>query len=764
MRDIFAIIYLLLIVLLGICGIVSRRSDKAVAMPVSYLLFAFIIPIAGNLILVLSQNELFSTIGCYTYFIGMDLMAFCLFDFTLCYCSINWRENRGKCSIVYTLLTLDILQYLFNPFFGHAFGTEPIMVDNTIYYRLVPYIGQIFHRIIVYGAFATSLTIFIVKAIRVPRIYAEKYYVILFTMILAGCWQTYYIFSRTPIDSSMIGIAVCGILIFYFSLFFRPFRLLDRMLANIASKIPEAIFFFDASDRCIWTNSNGLQLLQLQIDRLEVVRQRLAAMFEEFGEGEENWSSRQTIGSGKEARSFSLEKHLVTDSRNRKVGSFLSIRDLTEDMLRHQSELYTATHDSLTDLYTKEFLYESIHKKVTKYRDNQYWIAYIDIKDFKLINDIFGNEMGDDVLKRVANWMRNNAASTWVYGRLSGDAFGICFPASEPHLELAEQQLSKFVISNGTIDQSILMHVGIYKIIDPDIDVSIMFDRAHLALTSIKNEYNTHVAVYDDNMRNQVLWDQKISSQLERALEEKQICPYLQPIVDISGKIIGAEALVRWIHPEEGFLPPIKFIPVFEKNGMIAQVDKFIWRSACEALASWKSQPDKNDKFISVNISPKDFYFMDVFAEIQALIKEYDIEPKHLRIEITETVMMNEAENRMAILNRFRNAGFIVEMDDFGSGYSSLNQLKDMPLDVLKIDMKFLGKSKDDKKATTILRNVIRLSDDLGLSSLTEGVETESQYKMLSEMGCHLFQGYYFAKPMPVKEFEDLCSKQGETK
>ena len=289
-----------------------------------------------------------------------------------------------------------------------------------------------------------------------------------------------------------------------------------------------------------------------------------------------------------------------------------------------------------------------------------------------------------------------------------------------------------------------------------------MFDRAHLALTTIKHEYNKHVAIYDDNMRDQVIWDKNISSQLERALEEKQICPYLQPIVDVSGKIIGSEALVRWIHPEEGFLPPIKFIPVFEKNGMIAEVDKFIWRSACEILGSWKTQPDKKDLFISVNISPKDFYFMDVFSVILGLITEYDIDPKHLRIEITETVMMNEAEKRMAILNKFRKAGFIVEMDDFGSGYSSLNQLKDMPLDVLKIDMKFLGKSENDKKATTILRNVIRLSDDLGLTSLTEGVETESQYKMLSEMGCHLFQGYFFAKPMPVKEFEELCTKQAK--
>jgi EAL domain-containing protein (putative c-di-GMP-specific phosphodiesterase class I) len=285
-----------------------------------------------------------------------------------------------------------------------------------------------------------------------------------------------------------------------------------------------------------------------------------------------------------------------------------------------------------------------------------------------------------------------------------------------------------------------------------------MFDRAHLAQKSIKNEYNTHIAIYDDKMRDQVLWGQKISAELEEALKQRQIVPYLQPIVNNNGKIIGAEALVRWIHPTEGFLPPFTFIPIFEKNGMIAEVDKYIWRSACEILSSWTNE--KSKLFISVNISPKDFYFMDVYAEIKNLVDEYKIEPSRLRIEITETVMMTEAESRMAILSKFRDSGFIVEMDDFGSGYSSLNQLKDMPLDVLKIDMKFLSKAQDNAKAETILRNVLRLSSDLGLFSLTEGVETEDQYKMLNDMGCNLFQGYYFAKPMSVTDYEKLCNEQ----
>ena len=203
-------------------------------------------------------------------------------------------------------------------------------------------------------------------------------------------------------------------------------------------------------------------------------------------------------------------------------------------------------------------------------------------------------------------------------------------------------------------------------------------------------------------------------------------------------------------------MPPSSFIPVFERNGMIVEVDKHMWRCACEVLSGWGK--DKEKLFVSVNISPKDFYFMDVAEEIKRLVKEYGIAPCRLRIEITETVMMNEADKRMQVLDDLRKAGFIVEMDDFGSGYSSLNMLKDMPVDVLKIDMKFLGKSSDTSKAQTIVKNIINLSEELGISSLTEGIETEEQYHILNQMGCRMFQGYYFSKPLPIEDFEKLLA------
>ncbi|MBP1591108.1 MAG: EAL domain-containing protein [Oscillospiraceae bacterium] len=417
--------------------------------------------------------------------------------------------------------------------------------------------------------------------------------------------------------------------------------------------------------------------------------------------------------------------------------------------------MYDVTHDMQTGIYTREYLYSKIAEMFRNNPDTEYYICYVDVMNFKVVNDIFGTEFGNYAIKHIADWFRENLSHRCCYGRLLGINFGICMPKDEFDLQKFEDRLSKFILKNEKAEYHILVHVGVYEADPETTPIPIMFDRANLSLSTINDEYKTHIAFYNDKLREQILWDQEITAQLRKAVEEMQLKPYLQPIADKEGKVVGAEALARWEHPKYGFLAPYKFIPTFEKNGMIVEVDRHMWECSCRLLAKWK---EKNpDLFISVNISPKNFYFFDVVSEIKKLVEKYGINPANLRIEITETVMMNDAENRMQILENFRSAGFIVEMDDFGSGYSSLNMLKQMPVDVLKIDMKFLGSSDDSDKANIIVRNVISLTRELGITSLTEGVETQNQYNTLNDMGCILFQGYYFAKPMPVEEFEKFA-------
>ncbi|MBR5681788.1 MAG: EAL domain-containing protein [Ruminococcus sp.] len=754
MREKFSVIFVVMIIALAVCSFIAFRSRKINSISVALLTGAFIPPVIGNLILVCSGDKALSLLGEYIYFIGMDIVMFALLRFAIEYCNIRLKRPWLK-NAVYLLLIADIMQFLVNPVTGHAFDNEAIEVDGFPYYRLVPYVGQAMHRILDYSILAAVIVIFLIKAVRTSRFYSERYYAILITLIIAALWQTIYIFSRTPIDRSMVGFGVFGMLVFYFALYYRPMKLLDCMLAGIASEMSESLFFFDANGRCIWANEAGAKLAGIEGEDFEGVPKLLKDRFGEEYQSQEEYISNFVLGTGDDIKYYLLEKHSLLDEKKRLAGSFMSIRDNTEDQQKLKRKMFNSTHDSLTGLYTREYLYERIHEVLTARQNTEYFVIYIDVRNFKIINDIFSNEFGDKALQDIAEWIKSWMSDECVFGRLVGASFGVCIPVEEFEPASIEEKLSPFVVDNGTLGYHILIHLGVYKAIEPDMEVSLMFDRANLALSTIKDEYQTHIAYYNDEIRSKVLWDQHISAQLHTAIAERQLKPYLQPIVDRNGAIVGAEALVRWIHPTDGFLSPGAFIPVFEKNGMIVEVDKYMWRCACEILASWKEK--HGDIFISVNISPKDFYFVNVVEEIKKLTAEYGVSPSQLRIEITETVMMTEAEIRMKTLNEFRKMGYIVEMDDFGSGYSSLNMLKDMPVDVLKIDMKFLSKSRDDGKAQTILQNIINLSDDLGIDSLTEGVETEAQFKMLNEMGCKLFQGYYFAKPMPLEEFEDKC-------
>ncbi len=749
-RIFFSTVLTLLVIALFICAVRAKKSHRSIGKAVSKLCIALTPPVLGNLIIIGSSVKERSVFGYYIYFIGIDIVLLALVNFTDEYCR-GVGDGQHKPTAVYLVLAADLVQIILNPLFHHAFGVERIMVRGLPYYLLVPHWGQVIHRIIDYAVFGAVVLIFLLASVKTAKIYREKYTALLFAMLVVGAWQTFYIFTRTPIDRSMIGYGVFGLLVYYLSIHYRPLRLLDRMLSDIAADMTESLYVFDPTGKCIWANQQAVRLAGVKQTELDRVPEKLADTFGKplvlSGDNVE----KIVVGYGDDAEYYTVESHSVSDDRKHLAGLFLIVRDNTEEQIRIKRELYNSIHDSLTGLYTKQYMYECISKVLVDNITVNYAVIFVDVKNFKIVNDVFTSAFGDLALKQVADWIRRHMTNECVFGRLAGDTFGVFMPIDKFHDDIVERELADFVVTDGNYEHHLLIHLGIYEVVDRTIDVSVMFDRAHLALSSIDDDYKTHIAYYDDKLREKVMWDQKISSVLHDAIEQMQIRPYLQPITNTENKVVGAEALARWIHPEHGFMSPAMFIPVFEKNGMIVEVDRHIWRCACKLLAKWKGVYD--DLFISVNISPKDFYFFDVEAELKSLIKEFDIAPQKLRIEITETVMMTELDERMKTLEKLRKAGFIVEMDDFGSGYSSLNLLKDMPVDVLKLDMRFLSKSADERRAHTIIRNIIRLADELDIASLTEGVETSNQYEQLADIGCKLFQGYYFAKPMPVEEF-----------
>ena len=754
-RLLYAAVFVILMLVLLLCAINAGRHYKALGMAVARLDIALIPPILGNCFVIASKTATLANIGYYIFFIGMNYTLFELVRFTRSYCNQSgYGKKLPKC-LKYFLLA-DAVQILFNLFTHHAFRVEKIVLGGMDYYRMVPLAGQAIHRIVAIVAYVIVIFIFIMSTIRASKIYRERYWVILASLVVIGLWEVLHMIKRDPIDLTMIGLGVFGIIIYYFSIHYRPLRLLDRILSGVISNGSDAIFIFTPRGRCIWTNKEGCFLVGVQEDNCENAPELLEYLFgTKLRRG--NWSEKHMSGGGDSIKYYLLENREVGDAQNMFSGYYLRVRDITDEQLRLKREMYEATHDTLTGLYTKDHLHKLILAEVRSHPSTVFMILIVNIRNFRVLNDIFGADFVDRVLTDLAAYLTTHLSRRCSIGRIGGGDFGILIPKDEFNADKVEKVLSDFTIKGDTSDYPVQIQVGAYEVTRDEPDVVTMFARARLALSTITDEYAKKIAYYDDKIRQEILWNQEITAELAEAIEHRDIRPYLQPIVDSTGRIVGAEALVRWIHPQHGFLAPFKFIPTLEKNGLIAEVDKYMWRCACEILNDWKKRGI--DLFLSVNISPKDFYFMDVPKCIKDLVREFEVESGKLRVEITETVMMNDSDKMLGILNELREGGFIVEMDDFGSGYSSLNMLKDMPVDVLKIDMKFLGKSDNEQRADTIVKNIINLSKELGITSLTEGVETVLQYNGLSDMGCKLFQGYYFSKPIPLEDFEQLLGQ-----
>ncbi|MBR1911927.1 MAG: EAL domain-containing protein, partial [Treponema sp.] len=452
---------------------------------------------------------------------------------------------------------------------------------------------------------------------------------------------------------------------------------------------------------------------------------------------------------------FDIKWNRVFDSHNDYVGFYASLEDRTRVVQKNQREQYLASHDSLTDFYTRDYFFHEVEKRLNADKHTHYYVIGLDMKDFKMVNSIFGKHSGDDILREMSFIIKKILNKHSLYGRIYGDRFGILMRKQDFDENLFKDSFSNLTHKEGNEQFQIITFVGVYEVSDRSLAASVMFDRAFLTIASIKNSGQKRISFYDENLKNSRLWEQKVIFSLENAISHGQLQPYLQPQVDHTGKLLGAEVLVRWHHPEEGVVSPFKFIDILEKNGLIVKLDYFMWEQTCIILKKWHDA-GLTDLYLSVNISPKDFYFIDVYEAIERLSAKYGIPHNTLRLEITETVVMSDFDRKLPVIQRLRNDGFIIEMDDFGSGYSSLNMLKDMPVDILKLDMVFMQQTENKDRARTILRFLIDMAVHLHLAVISEGVETEELVHFLHECGCDIFQGYYFSKPVPLYDFEKL--------
>ena len=389
--------------------------------------------------------------------------------------------------------------------------------------------------------------------------------------------------------------------------------------------------------------------------------------------------------------------------------------------------------------------------------NESYLLVYGDIDRFKVYNDLFGAPAGDRLLADIGAMIRDLMPAGAAAARLRADHFVCCCSRSSFDPDRMLAALDAWFASYRE-DFTFFVRLGIFPIDDPSLDVNLMCDRALLALRSAKSGYvGSKYVFYDEKLRSSVLKEQELAGEMIAALEGGQFVPYFQPQYRYAtGRMIGAEVLARWNHPAKGLLGPTEFIPVFERNGLIATFDYYMWEQACRCLRMWiDGRGIEGAPRLSVNLSRADIYRSDLCTYLEGLVERYDVPAELLHLEITESAYMEAPEQLIGAVTKLRAAGFVVEMDDFGSGYSSLNTLKDVPVDVLKLDMGFLGASASSRGGL-ILASVVRMARWLDLPLIAEGVETKQQAAYLASVGCDYMQGYLFSKPVDRETFEKL--------
>lgn len=409
--------------------------------------------------------------------------------------------------------------------------------------------------------------------------------------------------------------------------------------------------------------------------------------------------------------------------------------------------------DELTGVYNCEAFYYQTRKMLLQNAGRSYSMCYLNITRFKVINEIMGIEEGDRILIMIAEALKEACNGIGTYARITADHFACCIETAQ--LKPGTEFDVCFNQRVSALEESyhFQLECGIYTIQDIRTPISVMCDKAKIAITEFKGNFGRRIAYYDEKLGERIQKERELVADMEKGLRTGQFFVMLQPVYNaVNGEPTSAEALVRWNHPKKGIIPPIEFISLFERNGFIKNLDAFVWEEVCRLLAAQRENGETMLP-ISVNVSRVDLQETDIVDKLETLLYKYGLEKRMIKLEITETTYTENPREIAAVVSEFRKRGFEILMDDFGSGYSSLNILKELPVDILKIDMRFVDNFSFSKRAGNIIISIVRMIKLLNMGSVAEGVETKEQAEFLKNVGCDSLQGYYFSKPLSIEDY-----------
>ena len=695
------------------------------------------------------------------YFLSIDWLVIFLMVFTADYTHIR-PLSRVPRYIVSLLAAADSVSFLVNTVTHHMFEVEHRTADDSVtqYWEVLLKKPYFFHRAFVFLLVTYILCILAYRLVKVPLMYKRKYGMILFQTAAVAVVNILCTVLKAKFDYSVVLYATLAMSICYFVLFASPRGLLRRIHSTIIKDSVIGLFAYDNDGKCIGVNKVAEEMFAGEAEITKIAELYLSEWKEEYQENGQNviGTERTIVKNGQKIHLYVTYQQFL-DEKDRILGYCFQFENRTEIVRKYKEEQYRATHDALTGLWSRSAFEEEV-KRILAEAEEPYCMVCSNIKDFKMVNELYGIDEGDRLLAAQANMIRRNERGNSASTRIFADRFCTLMPRSHFDEKQFSENMAKTLELGLSSPFKLHFYLGVYDIEDVNEPVWTMYDKAMMAIDSVRGNYDKFVCYYREEMLQNILDEKDVLGVFDKALEERQFIMFLQPQIASSGTLVGAEALVRWMHPEKGIVGPEVFIPILEKAGLIHKLDLYMWESAAKKLEEWKKL-GRDDLSISVNISTKDFFFLNIGEIFRDLSQKYDFDIKKLKLEITESALMDNVREILNTLDGLQSQGYDIEIDDFGSGYSSLGLLKDINADILKIDMIFLQETKNEERSTTILKNIIAMSKELGMPVITEGVETKKQADFLAQAGCDMFQGYFFAKPMSVERFEKQYFQQG---
>lgn len=750
MKTTFIILTVLFMVIMGVCCIFLRKKKSELSKSLLQLLCAGLCSSALYALSILRFPAIIAYIinGLYHSSTHALLIFLLLFVIELVEIKRTRKAVQAISRIWSIILAADCLSLILNTFFHHEFELSPFFVRTRFLSWAANYhLAFFIHLMLCYILAAAAAVLLIRKISTTNKFYRSKYLSVLVTFILVVAINFIFLLTDMHLDCSILLYCLFSLVATYFTLFSVPRKIETTMLQLVSDNLNSGIFCFDTNRNCVYSNKIAKHIFPSQLELAEELKslllQRRQAVI------------RNTkINRNGQILTYAEEFKYLKDTNGKNLGYVLRVNDITAELKEAEEEQFRSTHDSLTGLLNREAFYAEAERTLKDDPDTPRYLVCTNIKNFKLINDLFGSNFGDKLLKAQANALLKASYQDTVRGRISGDKFAMLIKKSDFNPDSAMANTEKLQEITAGVNYKLHVFIGVYEISDPYEKVNSMYDKANLAIKNINENYSLSIAYYDTKLLAKLMESKNIVAVFESALRDNQFAMYLQPQVQSAdGKVAGAEALVRWEHPEKGILYPAEFVPTLEDTGYLYMLDQYIWEKAAETLAKWKKIGC--DMYIAVNISAKDFYYLDLYKVFTGLVKKYGISASKLKIEITETVLMHDLKMHKKVLSALQDFGFSIEMDDFGSGYSSLNMLKNIDVNILKIDMAFLRQTEHTERSRKILRSIVKMAKQMKIRIVVEGVEEESQAQFLKELECDVFQGYLYSKPIAAREFEE---------